>query len=452
MDSFDFDLFVIGAGSGGVRAARMAADLGARVAVAEQGELGGTCVNVGCIPKKIYSYAAGYAGAFKEAPGYGWSTPTHLQLDWDRLKSGREREILRLNGVYDALLRKSGVSVLKGAARFANRRTIELNRKLYSARHVLVATGGRPFVPEIPGNQHLTTSDEMFSLAQFPRRLLVVGGGYIACELASIFHGLGAEVTQVHRGPLILSGFDDDLRAFITSEMRRSGIDLRLNLELSSISMAEHGFRAQLSDGSEIDVDRALCATGRVPSTRALGLKAADVKLNDRGGIAVDNRYQTSAPSVYAVGDVLGRVQLTPVAIAEAMVVVDQIFGSGRRTLNYEQIPTAVFTHPSIGTCGYTEQDARRTFAEVRVFSSTFKPLLHALSGQDERTFMKLIVDQATDRVVGLHMVGKDAAEIVQGFAVAMSAGATKAIFDKTIGIHPTVAEEFVTMREANPT
>ncbi len=451
MRTFDFDLFVIGGGSGGVRAARMSAQRGARVALAECAELGGTCVNVGCIPKKLYSYAAGYAESFAEAAGFGWQVGEAPRFDWDRLKANRRREITRLNGIYRSLLEGAGVTLVQGWAQLADAHTVQVGEKRYTARHVLVATGGMPFVPEVSGREHVVVSDAMFDLDPFPKRLLVVGGGYIACELASIFNGLGAKVTLLQRTAHLLNGFDEDVRQFLAKEMTRSGIDIRFNCEISMITRQDDGVCAMLSRGQRIEADTVLYATGRMPNTQGLGLEAAGVAMDERGGVVVDADYRSSVPSVYAVGDVSTRQQLTPVALAEAMVVVDALFGKGRRQLDYEYTPTAVFTHPNIGTCGLTEAEARAKFDRISIFSSEFKALRHTLSESQERTFMKLVVDKASDRVVGLHMVGADAGEIVQGFAVAMRAGATKALFDSTIGIHPTMAEEFVTMREPMP-
>lgn len=451
MRTFDFDLFVIGGGSGGVRAARMAAQRGARVALAECAELGGTCVNVGCIPKKLYSYAAGYAESFEEAAGFGWQLDARPKFDWNTLKAHRAREITRLNGVYRSLLDGARVTLIQGWAQLVDGHTVQVGDKKYSARHLLVATGGMPFVPELPGREHVVVSDAMFDLDPFPKRLLVVGGGYIACELASIFNGLGAEVTLLQRTAHLLNGFDEDVRQFLAKEMARAGIDIRFNCEIALVTRHDSGLCAVLNRGQRIEADTILFATGRVPNTQGLGLEAAGVKLDARGGVVVDDHYRSSVHSIYAVGDVSTRQQLTPVALAEAMVVVDHLFGKGKKKLDYEFTPTAVFTHPNIGTCGYTEAAARAKFGKVGIFSSEFRALRHTLSESKERTFMKLIVDSASDRVVGLHMVGADAGEIVQGFAVAMRAGATKAVFDSTIGIHPTAAEEFVTMREPMP-
>lgn len=462
MQAFDIDLFVIGGGSGGVRAARMAAQRGARVVLAESGGtagLGGTCVNVGCIPKKLYSYAAHYAEAFEEAHGYGWDAAAP-KLDWLKLKENRRSEISRLNAVYQKLLVGSGVQVINGHARLIDGHTVETTTHIdgmaatqrFSARHILLATGGRPQVPEFPGNEHVLTSNDIFFIEPFPRRLLVVGGGYIACEFASIFNGLGASVTQLYRGAQVLRGFDDDVRNFVATEVIKKGVDLRLNSDVASIERVTEGLLVNLRGGGSVIVDAVLYATGRVPNVHGLGLEDAGVAQGSDGSVLVDVAYRSNVPSIFAVGDMTSRVQLTPVALGEAMVVVDQLFGpaAGKapRSMSYDFIPTAVFTHPSIGTVGFAEADARREFGDISIYRSEFKALKHTLSGSSERTLMKLVVDNASDRVVGLHMVGADAGEIVQGFAVAMKAGATKAIFDSTIGIHPTAAEEFVTMRD----
>ena len=443
-----FDLFVIGAGSGGVRAARMAAQQGVRVAVAESAALGGTCVNLGCIPKKLYSFASHYAEAFEESHGFGWSTPADPpQLDWAVLKANRAREITRLNGIYGDLLHGAGATVLRGRARVVAPNAVEVNGAVHSARHILVATGGWPVVPKVPGREHAITSNEVFDLPEFPSRLVVVGGGYIACEFASIFQGLGARVTQLYRGEQVLRGFDDDVRHFVAAEMRKKGVDLRTGSHVERIEKTAAGLLVHLLDGTQLLADSVLYATGRSPNTAGLGLGDVGVALSANGAVIVDKHYQSNVPGIHALGDVTDRVQLTPVALGEAMVLVDQLFGNGQRTLDYELIPTAVFTHPNIGTVGLTEAQARERIGDVRVYRSEFRALRHTLSGSTERTLMKLVVAQASDRVVGLHMVGADAGEIVQGFAVAMKAGATKAVFDSTLGIHPTAAEEFVTMR-----
>lgn len=451
MADHDCDLFVIGGGSGGVRAARMAAQRGARVVLAEAAALGGTCVNVGCIPKKLYSYAAHFAQDFEDAAGFGWDVATP-RLDWARLKANRAREIGRLNAVYRQLLVGAGVEVIGGWARLAGKHAVQVRtatgQKDFTARHILVATGGTPTVPSFPGCEHVVTSDSMFDLDPFPRRLLVVGGGYIACEFASIFNGLGSNVTQLYRGDQVLRGFDEDVRHFIGQELRKTGIDLRLGADVRAVHRGAHALEVTLIDGSVLAADVVLYATGRIPNVSGLGLDAAGVAQGKHGAIVVDEHYRTSVPSIHALGDVTARVQLTPVALGEAMSLVNHLFGQAGRAMSYDFIPTAVFTHPNIATVGYTEEQARRAFGQVTIYRSEFKPLKHTLSGHGERTFMKLVVDAASDRVVGLHMVGADAGEVVQGFAVAMKAGATKEVFDSTIGIHPTAAEEFVTMRE----
>ena len=448
MSATDFDFFVIGAGSGGVRAARMAAQRGVRVAVAEDAPLGGTCVNLGCIPKKLYSYAAHYAEAFEESHGFGWSdaAPT---FDWGVLKVNRAREISRLNGIYGKLLKDAGATVLAARARLVGANAVEVGARVYTATNILVATGGRPVVPPIPGAELAITSNEIFDLPAFPNRLVVVGGGYIACEFASIFRGLGAQVTQLYRGEQVLRGFDADVRNFVAAEMRKKGVDVRTGVDVERIERAEGALQVHLRDGAVIDADSVLYATGRHPNTAGLGLAELGVVLSPEGSVVVDEQYASSVPGIHALGDVIDRIQLTPVALAEAMVLVDRLFGNGQRSVDYDLIPTAVFTHPSIGTVGFAEHDARERFGKVRIYRSDFKALKHTLSGSSERTLMKLVVDDASDRVVGLHMVGADAGEVVQGFAVAMKAGATKAVFDSTLGIHPTAAEEFVTMRDA---
>jgi len=454
MTVFDFDLLVVGGGSGGVRAARMAAQRGARVALAEAGgtaSLGGTCVNVGCIPKKLYSYAAHFAEDFEESHGFGWEGDAP-RLNWATLKDNRRKEIRRLNGVYLNLLTSAGVQVFNGHATLVDGHKVQINGTTFTARHILIATGGKPQVPNLEGCELVVTSNDMFDLDPFPARLLVVGGGYIACEFASIFNGLGSRVTQLYRGEQVLRGFDEEVRHFIAGEMTKTGIDLRLKADVASIKRTAEGLLVSLKNGEAVMADQVLYATGRIPNADSMGLKAAGVAQGEDGAILVNDQYQTNVPSVFALGDVTSRIQLTPVALGEAMVLVDYLFsppeGKTKRSMSYQFIPTAVFTHPNIGTVGYSEAEARKTFGDVTVYRSEFKALKHTLSGSSERTLMKLVVETATDRVVGLHMVGPDAGEVVQGFAVALKAGATKAVFDSTIGIHPTAAEEFVTMRK----
>ena len=452
MAAQDVDLVVIGAGSGGVRAARLAAQRGAHVLVAESGPTGGTCVNVGCIPKKLYSYAATYGEAFEEAVGYGWSTAAPV-FDWAQLKTRRAAEITRLNGIYESLLAGSGVRLVRGRARLAGPTTVTITRadgageETVQARHILVAVGGHPLRPVLPGAEHVVVSDDMFDLPAFPKRLVVLGAGYIACEMASIFHGLGAEVTQLVRGPALLRGFDADIAGFLATEMAKKGVQLRFGRQPASIERTAGGLQLRMDDGSLLLADAVLAATGRGPNTAGLGLAEAGVQLRANGSIQVDAQGRSNLASVHAVGDVTDGPQLTPVALAQAAVVVDRLFGDGERRFDASLVPTAVFTHPNVGTIGLSEAAARERHGPLRIFRSDFKPLRHTLSGSSERCLMKLVVDAASDRVLGMHMVGADAGEIIQGFAVALGMGATKAQLDATLGIHPTMAEEFVTMR-----
>ncbi|MEQ1516135.1 MAG: glutathione-disulfide reductase [Usitatibacteraceae bacterium] len=457
----EFDLLVIGGGSAGVRLSRMAAQRGVRVAVVENAAMGGTCVNLGCIPKKLYSYASHFAENFEESHGYGW-TMQPATFDWDTLKSRRATEISRLNRVYEGLLDGAKVTTIRGTASFVNAGEVEVAsdgnaRTSVRAKHIVIATGGWPQVPDVPGREHAITSNEIFDLAQFPKRLLVVGGGYIACEFASIFAGLGAKVTLAYRGTQILRGFDEDIRSFVSAEMIKKGVDIRLHADVRAIALEAsttgdtHAKVATFANDSSGEYDAILYATGRHANTATLGLMKAGVATDSAGAVIVNEEFQTSVPSIFAIGDVIDRVQLTPVALGEAMTLLNHLYGDGKRKMDYEFIPTAVFTNPNIGTVGFSEADARARFGKLRIYRSEFRPLLHTLSGSTERCLMKLVVEDASDRVVGLHMVGAHAGEIVQGFAVAMKAGATKAVFDQTIGIHPTAAEEFVTMREPVP-
>lgn len=442
------DLFVIGAGSGGVRAARISAGLGAKVIVAEELYLGGTCVNVGCVPKKLYVYGSEFGKAFKDAEGFGW-TVDGTSFDWPTLRDNKTREIRRLNSIYDRLLEGSGAQVISGMATLIDAHTVEVNGTRYHAKKILLATGSWPTKPEFPGNELAITSNEIFDLDSFPHRLLVVGGGYIATEFACIFNGLGAQVTQLYRGDLFMRGFDNDIRAFAAEEIRKTGVDLRFNSNIVSLTRTNEGLEAQLTDGSSIAVDAVLCATGRHPNIEGLGLEKTAVTLDARGYVSADERFQTDEPSIFALGDMTGGPQLTPVAIEQAMAFAQTQFGDAEKVMDYAFIPTAVFCQPNIGTVGFTEEACEARGIDIDVYLSDFKPMKHTLSGRDERTLMKLIVDKSSDRVIGLHMVGPDAGEICQGMAVAMKAGATKADFDSTVGIHPTAAEEFVTMRTA---
>ncbi|WP_432698617.1 glutathione-disulfide reductase [Marinobacterium sp. YM272] len=448
MSEFDYDLFVIGAGSGGVRAGRMAAGRGVRVAIAEDLYLGGTCVNVGCVPKKLYVYASHYADSFHEAKGFGL-TAGDVSFDWPTLRDNKKAEISRLNGIYGNMLRNSGCDLIDGRAVITGPNSVEVKGKTYTAERILVATGGWPFVPEFPGSEHVISSNEVFDLETFPKRVIVVGGGYIAVEFAGIFAGLGAHTDLIYRGDMILRGFDEEIRQFTAKEIGKKNVNLSLNANIVRIDKQSDGtLLAELTDGRRLEADQILYATGRTPKTQGLGLNEVGVELADNGAIKVNDSFQSSVPSIYAIGDVIDRVQLTPVALAEGMALVRHLYAEGSPRVDYELIPTAVFCQPNIGTVGITEEQARERYDEIEVYRSEFRAMKHTLSGSDERTLMKLIVDKATDKVVGVHMVGDDAGEIIQGIAVALKAGATKAVFDSTIGIHPTAAEEFVTMRE----
>ncbi len=444
---YDYDLFTIGAGSGGVRASRMSAAYGARVAVAEERYLGGTCVNVGCIPKKLLVYGSHFGGDFEDAAGFGWTVGESV-FDWPSLVRNKDQEIARLNSIYRQLLGNAGVEVFESRARVLDPHTVEVDGRQVTAANILVATGGWPTVPNVPGREHAITSNEAFHLSEMPRRVVIVGGGYIAVEFAGIFNGLGAEVTQLYRGPLFMRGFDLDVRNTLAGEMRKKGIDLRFEADIAGIERNGGSLVAALKDGQTLKADAVMFATGRLPNTRGLGVEEIGVELARNGAVVVDERYRTSVPSIWALGDVTDRIKLTPVALAEAMVFARNLFKGDVDSMHYRNIPSAVFSQPPVGTVGYTEEAAREHYGEVDVYRADFRPLKHTLSGRDETTMMKLIVERAGDRVVGCHMVGEEAGEIVQGFAVALNCNATKADFDRTVGIHPTAAEEFVTMRE----
>ena len=447
MSRTDWDLFTIGAGSGGVRASRMAAGFGARVAVAEERELGGTCVNVGCIPKKLLVYASHVAEERADASGLGWSLGT-ASFSWPELIAKKNEEIARLNRVYAELLDKAGVTRIEGRARIVDPHTVELDGQRHRAEHILVATGSWPRLPEIPGIQHAITSNEAFFLEDLPERVLVVGGGYIAVEFAGIFHGMGSRVTQVYRGPLFLRGFDTDMRRALAEEVRKAGIDLRTETRVTAIDATADGLRATLGDGGAVEADRVLYAIGRDPLTADLGLEAAGVELAANGAVVVDEYSRSSVPSIWAIGDATDRLNLTPVAIHEGMAFARTAFGGEPTRPDHEDVASCVFSQPPLGTVGLTEDEARARYDEVDVYLSSFRPLKHTVTGRDVRSTMKLVVDRASDRVVGVHVVGPEAGEIVQGFAVALKCRATKAQFDATVGIHPTSAEELVTMRE----
>lgn len=446
--SYEFDLFVIGAGSGGVRAARFAAGFGAKVAVAESRYLGGTCVNVGCVPKKLLVYGAHFAEEFEQASGFGWTLGAS-SFDWSTLIANKDREINRLNGIYRNLLVNSGVTLLEGHATLTGPNEVLVNGQRHTAKHILIATGGWPQIPEIPGHEHAISSNEAFFLKVLPKRVLVVGGGYIAVEFAGIFQGLGAETSLLYRGEMFLRGFDGSVRKHLHEELLKRGMDVQFNADIARIDKQPDGsLKATLKDGRVLEADCVFYATGRRPMLDNLGLETTGVKLDKRGFINVNDLYQTDEPSILAIGDVIGRVQLTPVALAEGMAVARRLFKPEQyRPVDYNMIPTAVFSQPAIGTVGLSEEQALEDGHQVQIFESSFRPMKLTMTDCQERTFMKLVVDAETDKVLGCHMVGPEAGEIVQGLAIAMKAGATKQHFDETIGVHPTAAEEFVTMR-----
>ncbi|MEO6920545.1 MAG: glutathione-disulfide reductase [Collimonas sp.] len=450
--SFDVDLFVVGAGSGGVRAARFSAGFGARVAVAESRYLGGTCVNVGCVPKKFLVYSAHFSEDFEVASSFGWSA-AKPQFDWPTLIANKNREIHRLNEVYRGLLHNSGVALHEGHARLLDAHTVEINGQRISAANILIATGGWPQVPEIPGKEHAITSNEAFFLKQLPRRVLVIGGGYIAVEFASIFHGLGAKTSLLYRGDMFLRGFDQGVREHLHQEFQKKGVDLQFKADVARIDkQADGSLKVTLKDERVLETDCVFYATGRRPMLDDLGLENVNVALDDKGFVKVDKEYHSSEPSILALGDVIGKVQLTPVALAEGMAVARRLFRPEEyHPVDYRLIPTAVFSLPNIGTVGLTEEEARSAGHAVKIFEARFRPMKLSLGDYHEKTMMKLVVDAVSDKVLGCHMVGPDAGEIIQGIAVALRAGATKRVFDETIGIHPTSAEEFVTLRTPLP-
>ncbi len=447
MSDYQFDLFVIGAGSGGVRAARMSAGLGARVAVAEDRYLGGTCVNVGCVPKKLFVYASHFAEEFEHARGFGW-TVGETSFDWPTLLQNKNKEIERLNGVYERLLENTGVELIDGHAQIVDAHTVAVGDTQYTAERRLVATGGWPAIPDLPGKEHVISSNEAFFLDKLPEKAIIVGGGYIAVEFAGIFHGMGVQTTQLYRGPLFLRGFDQDLRTTLAEEMQKKGIDVRFNSNIAAIEKTDIGLIATLESGDKLEADLIMYATGRKPKIDNLGLENVNVGINDRGAVEVNDEYQTAEKSIYAIGDVTDRVQLTPVALAEGMVLARHLYDGQKGAVDYSDIPTCVFSQPNLGTVGLTEEEARDQYPNIEIYKSSFKPMKLTLTDSDEKTLMKMIVDKDTDRVVGVHMLGPAAGEIIQGIGIAIKAGATKQVFDSTIGIHPTAAEEFVTMRE----
>ena len=450
MTRFDYDLFTIGAGSGGIRASRISRHLGARVAVAESYRIGGTCVIRGCVPKKLLTYAAHYAEDLEDARSYGW-TIENASFSWPALIANKNREIARLSGVYADGFVKTGIAVIEGTAKVLDAHTVAIGERRVTAQNILIATVGRPTAPAIPGIEHAITSNEAFELPVLPKRILLVGGGYVAVEFAGIFNGLGTEVTLSYRGVQILRGFDDDVRRHLHDEMGKKGVRILLESDVLRIDRCTDGsLEVSMTGlpGNKLACDAVMFATGRTPNTARLGLRELGVRLDEAGGVVVDRFCRSSVGNIFAVGDVTHRIALTPVAIREGGAVAMTLFGGVETPVDHDDVPSAVFSQPSVGTVGLSEAKAVAKLGKVDIYKATFRPLRHTLSGRDERTLMKLVVDAGTQRVVGAHMVGADAPEVIQGVAIAVKARLTKAQFDATVGIHPTAAEEFVTLRE----
>ena len=445
--SFDYDLFVIGAGSGGVRAARMSASHGAKVAIAEEHRVGGTCVIRGCVPKKLFVYASHFSEEFEDAAGFGWEVG-QSSFDWSKLVANKDTEIDRLNKIYMRNLEASGVEILNGRAVFKDTHTVVLAGREITANYILIAVGATPFMPQIEGIEHAISSNEAFYLKDFPSDITIVGGGYIAVEFAGIFNGLGANVTLVYRGKEILRGFDGDIRTHVQEEMVKKGIDVQTQNDVTSIKKVGKGFEVTFNNGTRRETSCVMYATGRVPYVQGLSLDTVDVELGSKGEIKVDAYSQTSVDNIYAVGDVTDRSQLTPIAIREGAAFAETVFNNTPLAVDHSNIPTAVFSQPPVGTVGMTEEEARDNKFDVDIYKSVFRPMKHTLSGRDEKTLMKLVVDRKTDKVLGLHIVGPDSGEMIQAFGIAVKMGATKSQFDATVAVHPTAAEELVTMKQ----
>src|SRR5271169_5563911 len=444
MPRYDFDLFTLGAGSGGVASSRRAAGYGARVAICEELRIGGTCVLRGCVPKKLLVYGAHFA----DAAGFGWNVPVP-SFDWPSLIAAKDNEIGRLSQIYINMLNNSGVEIIDGRGVVCDAHTVEVAGQTYTADKILIAVGGHPTVPNIPGIEHVISSNEALDLPHLPRRVVIVGGGYIAVEFAGIFNGFGSEVVEIIRREDLLFGFDDDIRVALAQEMRTRGIEIHTRTQIARIVKApREGYSVFTTHGQEISADLVMYATGRKPNTPRLGLAEAGVSLNDNGAVVVDEWQRSTVSNIYAVGDVTDRINLTPVAIAEGRAIAETVYNNNPIKMDHRDVPSAVFSQPPIGTVGLTEEAPRRDGGEVDIYSARFKPMKNTLSGREERTLMKLVVDARTDRVLGCHMLGSDAPEIIQGVAIAVKCGATKRQFDQTVGIHPSAAEEFVTMRE----
>ena len=447
MPRYDFDLFTLGAGSGGVAGSRRAGSYGARVAICEESRVGGTCVIRGCVPKKLLVYGAQFADAFADAAGFGWHVPLPSH-DWPALIAAKDREVERLSQIYVRMLENSGVSLIRGRGVLVDPHTVEVDGKCYTAETIMIAVGAHPTVPQIPGIEHVISSNEALDLPHLPRRIVIVGGGYIAVEFAGIFRGFGAEVVEIIRREELLYGFDDDVCVALAQEMRSRGIEIHSRTQVARIARRPHGYSVYTTIGQEFSADVVMYATGRRPNTRGLGLAEVGVALDDNGAVVVDEWSKSTVPNIYAVGDVTDQLNLTPVAIAEGRALAETLYNNNPIKMDHRNVPTAVFSNPPIGTVGLTEEEARREYGEIDIYRAHFRPMKNTLSGREERTLMKLVVDARSERVLGCHMLGPDAPEIAQGLAIAVKCGATKRQFDETVGIHPSAAEEFVTMRE----
>jgi glutathione reductase (NADPH) len=447
MPRYDFDFLTIGAGSGGVASSRRAGSYGARVAICEELRVGGTCVLRGCVPKKLLVYGAQFADAFADAEGFGWTVPP-AEFDWPKLIAAKDKEIGRLSQIYINMLNNSSVEIINGRAALVDPHTVDVAGRSYTAENILIATGSWPEVPDIPGIEQVISSNEALDLEALPRRIVIVGGGYIAVEFAGIFSGFGSEVIELIRRPELLYGFDDDIRTALGEEMRGRGVDIRGRTQVARIDKVAGGYIVTTTAGGKIETDLVMYATGRAPNTKGMGLGEIGVGINEAGAVIVDEWQRSSVPNIYAIGDVTDRINLTPVAIAEGRAIAETLFNDNPTKMDHANVPSAVFSQPPIGAVGLTEERARAEYGEVDVYMARFKPMKNTLSGREERTLMKLVVDARSDRVLGCHMLGPDAPEIVQGLAIAIKSGATKKMFDQTVGIHPSAAEEFVTMRE----
>jgi glutathione reductase (NADPH) len=447
MPRYDFDMITLGAGSGGVASSRRAGAYGARVAIVEELRVGGTCVLRGCVPKKLLVYGAQFADAFADAAGFGWSVAP-AEFDWPALIAAKDKEIARLSQIYVTMLNNAHVEIIEGSGVVVDPHTVEVAGRAYTAENILIAVGGWPETPDIPGIEHVISSNEALDLPVLPKRIVIVGGGYIAVEFAGIFRGLGCEVVEIIRREEVLRGFDEDIRVYLGQEMRGRGIDIRGRTQVARIDKTASGYTVHTTDGKEIQTDCVMYATGRKPNTDGLGLAEIGVELTKNGAIVVDEWQRSSVPNIYAVGDVTDRINLTPVAIGEGRAIAETLYHDNPMKMDHAGVPSAVFSQPPVAVVGLNEEEARQKYGEVDVYQARFKPMKNTLSGRDERTFVKLVVDAASDRVLGCHMLGVDAPEVVQGLAVALKCGATKQQFDQTIGIHPSAAEEFVTLRD----